>query len=217
MIMHFVHRISHMFNPHKRFMRIILLVLIATAIFACGPEKRVKKRFVPKPCLACHEERLPDFQKRYVHQPVKEKACESCHVRHGKLAVKSFIERVESRLCFTCHSEMATLMQGTPNVHTPLKQGQCVPCHDPHASEETSLQKKTGSHQCFTCHKQEPFKNQNRHKALDKGCLVCHSAHGSAFPANLVKKEINVCDSCHAYDSSEFRSAHKNYPVEQSR
>ena len=133
-------------RPNKSVQGLILLLVVFIIFISCGPTtKRTKKRFKPKSCLECHQERLPDFEKKFVHAPVEAKDCEACHTRHGRLAVKSFIDNVESRVCYTCHSEMGDRMKELPQLHTVLKQGACVPCHDPHASDKTFLQKNTGS------------------------------------------------------------------------
>ena len=140
----------------------------SVSFFTCAPEPTVRRGFEAKPCLDCHKTTLNEFQKKYVHSPMSKKDCEACHLRHGKIAVLTLKEREERKLCYICHKQMALNMDKTANVHTALKQGKCLPCHNPHASENKFLQKKTGSEQCFTCHNQTPFMRAKRHKPIGR-------------------------------------------------
>ena len=65
-----------------------VLPLLFIFIFACATEDTVhKKGFQAKPCLDCHKNTMSEFQKKYVHDPMKKRDCEACHLRHGKIAV----------------------------------------------------------------------------------------------------------------------------------
>ena len=163
----------------KRLINLILVLFIFGILFyTCAPEQTVRRGFEAKPCLDCHKTKLNEFQKKYVHSPAAKRDCEACHLRHGKIAVLTLKEREERKLCYICHKQMALNMEKTVHVHSALKQGKCLPCHNPHASENKFLQKKTGSEQCFSCHNQTPFMRAKRHKPMSDGCLTCHSAHG---------------------------------------
>ena len=196
---------------------LLTLILIAVFTVSCAPEKKVRKRFEPKACIECHDEKLKDLQLDFVHAPAAEKDCEACHLRHGKLAIKSFVETSERKLCYRCHTDMAEQMSNTGNVHTVLKQGLCIPCHNPHASQNKYLQKSTGKTLCFTCHDRTPFERTMRHKPVEEGCSACHAPHGSEYPDNLVKSELELCLSCHDYKAPEFKGSHKHYPVEDKK
>jgi len=198
--------------------KIFSLAILFWLFVQCAPEiKPAKKGFVPKPCMDCHAEIQSEFSKQYVHDPMSKRDCEACHLRHGRLAVKAFVEREERKLCFICHTKMAADVEGMTSVHTVLKKGICLPCHNAHASENKSLQTKVGNEQCFTCHDKAPFERNKRHKPLDDGCLACHAAHGSQFSGNLIKDEVDLCRSCHKYEEDGFRNAHKKYPVEKGK
>ena len=142
-----------MLNILKYFIILSVVVFIA----ACAPEPTVRRGFAPKPCLDCHKEKLSDFQKKYVHSPMSKKDCEACHLRHGKLPVLTLKFREQDKLCYICHSQMALNIGKMTHVHTALKQGKCLPCHDPHASDNKFYLKKVGNDQCFTCHKDTSF------------------------------------------------------------
>ncbi|MBI5664844.1 MAG: hypothetical protein HZC49_07130, partial [Nitrospirae bacterium] len=196
--------------------KILLSAFVICFLVECAPEVRPsKKGFVPKPCLDCHTETQSDLSKQYVHDPMVKRDCEACHLRHGRLAVKSFVEREERKLCFICHTKMASDVEGMASVHTVLKKGNCLPCHNAHASENKALQKKVGNEQCLECHDKAPFERTKRHKPLDDGCLTCHAPHGSQYKDNLIKDEVDLCRSCHKYEEESFRNAHKKYPVEK--
>jgi len=197
-------------------LKLVFLLGIFIFLSTCAPEQGVRRaRFEPKPCLDCHTGMLTEFQKKYVHAPMAKKDCEGCHLRHGKIPVKTLKFREEDKLCYSCHSQMALSMGKMSHLHTALKQGKCLPCHNPHASDNKFLLKKVGNDQCFTCHKDAPFVRAKRHKPLADGCLTCHAAHGSQNEDNLIKSETEICQSCHKFTDASFRSAHKNYPVEK--
>ncbi|HIC92440.1 MAG TPA: hypothetical protein EYP21_10355, partial [Syntrophaceae bacterium] len=72
--------------------KIGLGIVIFTIISTCAP-RRVRGPFKPKPCLECHSKKLGEFKKAYIHSPMEKKDCEACHLRHGRLPVKSLKER----------------------------------------------------------------------------------------------------------------------------
>jgi len=196
----------------------IFLILMIFFTYTCTTTEQARRKgFEPKPCLECHKKTLPEYQKKYIHQPMAKKDCEACHNRHGKIAVLSLKEREQSKLCTKCHTEFAARIAGNTSVHTALKQGKCTACHNPHASDNKFLQKKTGSEECFTCHKKDSFVRAMQHKPLTDGCLVCHNPHGSEFGRNLIKKEIDLCSSCHNFNAEAFKNAHKGYPVQKGK
>jgi predicted CXXCH cytochrome family protein len=168
-------------------LKLIFILFIFCLYYSCAPEPTVRKGFAPKPCLDCHKEKLDEFQKKFVHSPMVKRDCEACHLRHGRLPVLTLKEKEERKLCFTCHAQMAQNMDKLSHVHTALKQGRCLPCHNPHASDNKFLLKKTGNDQCFTCHKDATFMRAKRHKPQSDNCLICHAAHGSQYKDNLIK------------------------------
>ncbi|HEW81567.1 MAG TPA: hypothetical protein ENH18_04265, partial [Nitrospirae bacterium] len=93
--------------------KLALILLMVTVFVTCVPERRIKvaRGFAPKPCMDCHKEQLPEFNKKYVHSPMSKRDCEACHLRHGKLAVRAFVEGEERKLCYICHTQMASEME----------------------------------------------------------------------------------------------------------
>jgi predicted CXXCH cytochrome family protein len=137
-----MHTISAMIGSVKS-LSVISLIIMVFVVLPVNVSA-AKKGFAPKPCLECHKEMESFFKKKNVHIPMANKACEGCHIRHGKIAARALIEREEIKLCYLCHTTMASDVDKLPHQHTALKQGKCLPCHEPHASDEKGLQK-TGS------------------------------------------------------------------------
>ena len=201
----------------KLLTKIFLIILLLCFAYTCTTTEPRRKGFVAKPCLDCHTKTLTEYQKKYIHEPMAKKDCEACHNRHGKIAVLSLKEREQRKLCVLCHKDFEARILKNKSVHSALKQGKCTPCHHPHASDNKYLLRKTGSEQCFQCHKKDTFVLPNQHKTLSDGCLICHNPHGSEFGQNLLKSEVELCGSCHSFSKETFKNAHKGYPVEKGK
>ncbi|HEX9136364.1 MAG TPA: cytochrome c3 family protein, partial [Nitrospirota bacterium] len=111
----------------------VFLLLGGTVFLAATTQAIAQRKFEKKECLDCHKK----FSDQYlgmknVHQMVKEKKCEDCHLRHGKIP-KLLLKKPENDLCYTCHPiEKMGLDKG--KVHTAVRAGKCTNCHNPHAS-----------------------------------------------------------------------------------
>jgi len=55
------------------------------------------------------------------------------------------------KICLDCHSDFADKLKST-FVHTPVKSGDCVGCHSPHASAHGKLLFASPNALCFPCH-----------------------------------------------------------------
>ena len=58
---------------------LLALGILALAV-GCAPTAPVEAR---RTCAQCHPDKVAAFQTGIVHQPVKEKNCETCHLPHG--------------------------------------------------------------------------------------------------------------------------------------
>ena len=83
---------------------------------------------------------------------MKQKKCESCHLRHG-IVPKLLLKTTSGNdLCYECHAK-AKMGMNKPNVHTAVKRGKCTACHNPHASQSDHLLAAKGDDVCYSCHK----------------------------------------------------------------
>lgn len=121
------------------------------------------------------------------------------------------------KLCLGCHSDFQDVMKRA-SVHTPVKTGQCVGCHSPHAAVHGKLLAASPDAICATCHKTMiPAGAASTHQAVVEGkCTSCHDPHGSANKANLIRAGNDLCLGCHAEVKSSLASAtHHHMPVDR--
>lgn len=166
-------------------------------------------------CLNCHrnQEKNPDeipqiSIARIPHKPVVEGQCTGCHTPHAsnfKKLIKDGPQ--ETKLCFSCHKDKASLIKNARFKHGPIREGLCTPCHAAHGSDSPNLLRyffvKTFYNPfnpelyalCFKCHKETlvldertttltNFRNGDRnlhylHVNREKGrtCIACHEVH----------------------------------------
>jgi predicted CXXCH cytochrome family protein len=176
------------------------------------------------------------FQGAAVHAPVAEGRCAACHHPHETGRERLLRDEIPG-LCIGCHDrplvdpegrqypaikalfEAAELPpdEGGVRLHRPFAEGDCLCCHDPHASsnhrllsgphiESSYVSYARDRYVCFHCHSEEAFaeprtlsatkfRNGNlnlhhRHVNREKGrtCMVCHEYHASTYEA-LIRKE----------------------------
>lgn len=179
-------------------------------------------------CFSCHKgiKSLVDSA-AVVHSPtVEDAACTKCHDPH---AVRGQSLRVapQPEMCLDCHNEpleatdgrpltnMATLLAQNANHHGPIGDGNCVGCHDPHASENPGLLldpyppefyasfEERSYNLCFRCHPPRLVEtesgtgltgfrdgDQNLHwlhvnKPKGRTCRTCHEIHASKRPFHM--------------------------------
>lgn len=173
-------------------------------------------------CSKCHSELQ---KKAFVHEPVT-KGCSSCHAQldasvephksgskfRGGLASET------TALCVTCHKK--ELLEGKV-THAPVAAGNCLDCHDPHASDHLGLLRKEPATLCLDCHadvKKRPHVivgfSRNGHPLGDEKrpneivdplrpgkkfyCVACHEPHRSELPRLArFEKGMVSCQACH--------------------
>jgi len=170
----------------------------------------------PETCLTCHPEKK---QGRFVHAAVK-MGCANCH-RIVSDQNKTTIDLIASlpNLCERCHE-----VSQDPVLHAPYRNGQCLICHDPHASEFKAQTRAEVNSLCLRCHAPKSnagssvnlFGLQSVSKAeleaapkidLDPSLRFGHPrpAHPVAEVADpLHAGEKISCLSCHAPHASEL-------------
>jgi predicted CXXCH cytochrome family protein len=96
-------------------------------------------------------------------------------------------------------------------------EGNCVKCHDPHASNNKANLLQAGNALCASCHKAMTdalAKVKFKHNPVEGSCLNCHDPHASGKSSHLLKTAMpGLCLDCHKSDSPRFQQQHLNYPV----
>ncbi len=140
--------------------------------------------------------------------------CSSCHeavaTPHPQAGQKTFeLGQQPPELCATCHDA------STPKFeHGPVSAGDCLACHDPHASDQKALLLEPGDALCFGCHGdiQEALGAANVHAAIDEGCTSCHRPHGSDHAKLLAEPPPQLCTQCHSDVGETVEAAVVKHP-----
>ncbi|GAB4321349.1 MAG: cytochrome c3 family protein [Candidatus Sumerlaeia bacterium] len=177
-------------------------------------------------CQKCHATFLQQIdQFPYQHKPMTEgKTCANCHDMHASNQVKLLADNAKA-ICLQCHNApIKTAERTLPNIaaqlekarflHGPLRQDNCVACHDAHGSANINILDKPFPSTfytayedekydlCFECHdkkqvmaeqsKDTNFRNGDLnlhylHVHRDKGrsCRACHHEHASSQPHHI--------------------------------
>jgi predicted CXXCH cytochrome family protein len=172
-----------------------------------------------KTCIDCHKKVIA---KRNVHAAISqyarmEQGCPSCHDEpHAKKKGTLSLIAVVPDLCFMCHDKTKFLKS---QVHSPVAGGDCLACHNPHASDIQQLLTQPLPFLCQNCH---PDKTNGKHilggyglgddhpiqgridpsrKGKELGCVSCHNPHSSGkknlFVNDEANRPANLCLICH--------------------
>jgi predicted CXXCH cytochrome family protein len=152
-------------------------------------------------CTGCH---APLLQGLIVHGVLQKHDCTACHKAvtaeagkcRSRTASKWMLIRTEPELCYGCHARK----DQSKSVHTVIRQGSCLSCHDAHSSNFAGRIKQPRDKICFDCHDADTIVTKAvKHAPVGEGrCLDCHDAHGGNLPYN-VKAETGstFCLKCH--------------------
>jgi predicted CXXCH cytochrome family protein len=151
-------------------------------------------------CTGCHAALQ---QKRVIHGAMKKVECTACHRAtadkgkcQAKTATRWALVKPEPDLCYGCHARK----DESKSVHTAVRQGSCLSCHEAHAANEAGLLNEPRDRICFSCHEAEPLLTKPvKHAPVAEGrCLDCHDAHGGTLP-NAIKAASGTafCLRCH--------------------
>ncbi len=153
--------------------------------------------------------------KQFVHGPVGAKICTICHTEvQGKKHQFEYTTDKEE-LCFACHEEKRDMML-EDYLHTPVADGNCVGCHDPHQADYRFQLKGNASELCFTCHKKDQFMQEFVHGPVGVGdCNVCHNPHSSSNEMQLVSSPDKICYNCHIEQSDIPTKRHIHEPAKE--
>lgn len=170
-------------------------------------------------CLNCHKKMEVEIQSNtYVHGPVKNGDCSSCHDPHGS-DTRFMLRASYSKLCSVCHS-LKGLYAGT-SVHKPVRDGNCGICHDPHASNHKSRLTDTGANICFICHEEMVTGMTGKYihePILISGCTDCHDPHSGENDLRLRATAEEICITCHDEKKNEISQyTSKHDPAEKGQ
>lgn len=156
---------------------------------------------------ACHQGM---GKAKVVHDPLDD--CSNCHeanegVAHNNITKikaggdKAFdLTEEYPDLCLDCHDDV---IQDGAEMHSPVEDGECGECHDPHQSNNYARLRKPVNETCLSCHDDmaDTIRNaRSTHDALDEdeGCAKCHDPHSSKNEYFLkVTPVAKLCYECH--------------------
>ncbi len=152
-------------------------------------------------CLSCHSAHASDkakLVKAFIHKPVEEGRCTTCHLERSSALKKKGVE-----LCLDCHqSSMASFNRLYSHLIPGRDKDPCGTCHDPHGAEDKALLKDKERRICFSCHRDtesDVARSRYIHPKVKEGrCSACHTAHGSNNAFFLAKgKGTCSVEGCH--------------------
>jgi predicted CXXCH cytochrome family protein len=122
-----------------------------------------------------------------------------------------------AKLCVECHDEFEDRLKRR-YLHTPLSEGDCTGCHDPHTSNSAMLLAAESGALCYECHDEMDESNaRSVHEVFAEGkCAECHDPHSSDNKMILIKAGSALCFECHeALGERVGRNEYAHDPVEE--
>ena len=185
--------------------------------------------------LNCHSEINQLLNFPVTHPPAKED-CLTCHKPHYSEKNNLLVDD-EGKLCQTCH-DPADLKVTKEFVHTPVGEGDCTGCHNPHGSIQpklvtgrampvnekgvtilrTPILTGKSADLCYSCHEslEQQFRIGIVHKPVAAGnCEACHEVHGSDHYGLIKEEPAALCGTCHAINDS-LETKHNNYNLKSA-
>ncbi len=167
-------------------------------------------------CRECHKSMVEEtFNKNRIHWPLLDRSgCLNCHNAHAAKQTKLLTESVRG-VCGKCHKDTTALQEisinnpKNPGLCKPVKEGNCIDCHSPHAADNILLVDKPSMSYdvCGKCHNWqahsthplgEKFIDQ-RNKNLSVDCMSCHRACGTGNKPRMTHFDTitETCVQCH--------------------
>jgi predicted CXXCH cytochrome family protein len=102
------------------------------------------------------------------------------------------------KLCVDCHDGIQEVLQKR-FVHTPLAEGDCTGCHNPHTSNHDKLLGAEPDNICQECHDDMVVPDaQSTHQVFLEGkCVSCHDPHATDNKNVLLEAGSKLCFECH--------------------
>jgi DmsE family decaheme c-type cytochrome len=148
-------------------------------------------------------------KEKYIHGPVASGVCSICHgasPKHSENPKKNKFATIKdaASICFECHEQF----QARKNIHSPVEEGECIACHDPHESPNKFQLVAKGGELCFNCHDEELVAGKYVHgPAAVGGCIACHEPHTSDYAKNLRAEGSGLCFMCHTDKAEAIQGA----------
>ena len=167
-------------------------------------------------CRDCHQEMVAEtFNKNRVHAPLTDNVgCLNCHHPHGTRE-KKLLNDTQFNVCGTCHADTVELQKWSiknpknENLCEPVKTGNCVSCHSPHAADNILLAQaeNISTGMCGKCHEWETHATHpigekaidQRNRNLTVECLSCHTGCGTGNNPWMMPfaSTYDLCTQCH--------------------
>lgn len=154
--------------------------------------------------------------KKFVHGPVGAHICTICHVENPEKKHQFTFAADKEELCFSCHEAKQDMMLEN-FVHTPVANGNCIGCHDPHQSDYKYNLKGAAKDLCLNCHKPDEFSREFVHGPVAVGdCNACHNPHASENEFQLLAPKEKICYNCHKEKEELMNKKHPHAPAAAS-
>ncbi len=180
------------------------------------PTSLETKKKTTQLCRDCHQDMVAQtFNKNRVHWPLVDKVgCVNCHGPHATKEQKLLKGSIVN-VCGQCHADTVELQEWSiknpknERICEPVKKGNCIACHSPHAADNPLLirEQDISFALCGRCHEWETHSTHpigekfidTRAKNLSLTCLSCHRACGTGNnPAMLPFTTTHeLCLQCH--------------------
>ena len=136
---------------------------------------------------------------------------------HGQEEFK-LKEGASGKICLGCHDRLQEIME-KPFVHTPLTDGNCIGCHNPHTSEFSRFISAPADRICYTCHDNViSAEAESVHQVVAEGkCISCHDPHAADYEANLLREGSKLCFECHQELETKIKTSKFSHsPVKEN-
>ncbi len=170
-------------------------------------------------CLTCHKDKkrwIKNVKNKHGAINLKDGGCIFCHDPHFTGRKKMLKADTTKQLCLSCHDKklkrdedgrviknMKRFFDKSKVIHSPIKKGDCVGCHNPHGSNNYRMLKESSTAKlCVSCHKDKRKfiykKTKNVHPPVKKNCAACHDPHAGKNKNRLkADKRKALCLTCH--------------------
>ena len=179
--------------------RILLFLAVLASLCFSVPAQAIPPTQL---CLTgvCH----PSIaEEKYIHGPIGSGMCPLCHdeelgqpeglpTGHPNIGLEPGVDK-----CLLCHEEIQALLN-LGSIHTPVADGTCIECHDPHQGNNPHFLKypplmeggkRVVAATCHACHEEGDSDWYDDFHASEStlDCVVCHNAHASGENLQLTR------------------------------